>query len=169
MRFPSFIKPKMSQGIETTPASPANATSGILEGWTPEVISLLLLRIWIGLRLLIAGFEKFQSGTTFSFENYHTKMGNFVTYFAEQTILPGWLATPYCYSLGYLLITFGFMVLMGVRPLLTYALAGLMFISLSFGLMLDNEASGVAWLGIHMILTVMALMLAKHNRFAILG
>ena len=158
----------MSQVTETTP-TPDITKPGILSGWTPEVISLLLLRIWIGLRLLIAGFEKFQSGKEFSFEIYNTKMANFATYFTEQTILPGWLATPYCYSLGYLLITFGFMVLLGVRPLLSYGLAGLMFISLSFGLMIDNEASGVAWLGTHMILTVMALMLAKHNRFAVLG
>ena len=47
-------------------------------------------------------------------------------------------------------------------------LLGLLYISLTLGLILIKEDAGVAWLGIHMIMIVMALMLAKHNRLCVL-
>lgn len=141
----------------------------ILQGWTPEAISFLLLRLWIGLRLFTAGLEKFQSGKTFSFENYYKKMNNFADYFVNNTYLPGWMAKPYCHSLGYGLLLFGVMVLLGIKPKISLFLSGLMFLSLSFGLMIDNEPSGIAWLGTHMLLTVGALLLCQHNKLAVLG
>ena len=36
------------------------------------------------------------------------------------------------------------------------------------GLILINQADGVAWLGIHVALIAMALLLAKHNKLALL-
>ncbi len=154
---------------EVATAPESKPKLGLLEGWTEEVFSFMLLRIWIGLRLFLAGLEKFQGEDGFSLENYYEKMGRFVTYFTENTYLPGWMAKPYCYSLGYGLLLFGVLVLAGIKPKFSLTLSGLMFISLSFGLMVDNEASGIAWLAAHMVLTVMALLLCKHNRLAIFG
>ena len=42
------------------------------------------------------------------------------------------------------------------------------YISLICGLILLNQDPGVGWLGIHVIMIVMTLTPAEHNRFAIL-
>jgi thiosulfate dehydrogenase [quinone] large subunit len=43
----------------------------------------------------------------------------------------------------------------------------LLYVALSFGLMVVQEAEGVAWLGMHVVLTVGALLLVRYNRFAV--
>ena len=45
---------------------------------------------------------------------------------------------------------------------------GLLYTSLTFGLILIKQDAGIAWLGTHIIMIVAALALAKYNRFAIL-
>jgi thiosulfate dehydrogenase [quinone] large subunit len=45
---------------------------------------------------------------------------------------------------------------------------GLVYTSLTFGLILIKQDAGIAWLGVHIIMVVMALALAKYNKFAIL-
>jgi thiosulfate dehydrogenase [quinone] large subunit len=45
---------------------------------------------------------------------------------------------------------------------------GLLYISLTWGLILINQDAGVAWLGVHMIMIVLMLSWAKHNRFELL-
>jgi thiosulfate dehydrogenase [quinone] large subunit len=47
-------------------------------------------------------------------------------------------------------------------------LLGLLYISLTWGLILIKQDEGVAWLGVHMIMVVMALMLSEHNRLSLL-
>jgi len=42
------------------------------------------------------------------------------------------------------------------------------YIALSVGLILINQPDGIAWLGIHTALVAFALVLAKHNKFALL-
>jgi len=43
----------------------------------------------------------------------------------------------------------------------------LIYVALTVGLILIKQDDGVAWLGIHMALIAFALILAKHNRFAL--
>ena len=45
---------------------------------------------------------------------------------------------------------------------------GLIYTSLTFGLILIKQDEGIAWLGVHIIIIVMALALVKYNKFAIL-
>ena len=45
---------------------------------------------------------------------------------------------------------------------------GLLYISLTWGLILIKQDAGVAWLGTHMILIVAALALHNHNKFCVL-
>jgi thiosulfate dehydrogenase [quinone] large subunit len=45
---------------------------------------------------------------------------------------------------------------------------GLIYIALSVGLILINQPDGTAYLGIHLGLVAMALMLAKYNKLALL-
>ena len=66
---------------------------------------------------------------------------------------------------GYL----GVAVLLGVRTRTALFLTGLIYLSLSFGLMAVQEAEGVAWLGIHIGLIAAALVLVRHDRFALWG
>ena len=62
---------------------------------------------------------------------------------------------------------FGLTLLLGIKTRLTLVAHGLLYVALSFGLMVVQEAEGVAWLGMHVVLTVGALLLVRYNRFAV--
>jgi len=70
--------------------------------------------------------------------------------------------------LGPALIVLGVTILLGIASRASLFLLGLLYISLTWGLILIKQDEGVAWLGVHMIMVVMALVLAEHNRFALL-
>ena len=63
----------------------------------------------------------------------------------------------------------GLTVLLGIATRISLFAMGLMYTSLTFGLILLKQDAGVAWLGTHIIMIVIALVLAKHNRLAILN
>jgi thiosulfate dehydrogenase [quinone] large subunit len=54
-----------------------------------------------------------------------------------------------------------------VKSRVSLFLTGLLYVSLSFGLMAVQEAEGVAWLGMHMVMFVGALLLVRYERLAI--
>ena len=83
--------------------------------------------------------------------------------------MPLWMTKTYALPLGYLLIALGLCVLLGVKSRISLFLTGLLYVSLSFGLMAVQEADGVAWLGMHMVMFAGALVLVKNERFAIWG
>ena len=70
--------------------------------------------------------------------------------------------------LGPALLVLGFTILFGIASRTSLFLLGLLYISLTWGLILIKQDDGISWLGIHMILIVMALMLAKYNSFCLL-
>ena len=70
--------------------------------------------------------------------------------------------------LGPTLLVLGLMTLLGIAYRTSLFLQGLLYISLTWGLILIKQDDGVSWLGVHMILIALALMLAKHNRCALL-
>jgi thiosulfate dehydrogenase [quinone] large subunit len=72
------------------------------------------------------------------------------------------------YMLGPALIILGITILLGFAYRTSLFLLGLLYVSLTWGLILIKQDDGVSWLGVHMILIVMALALAQHNRLAIL-
>ena len=61
----------------------------------------------------------------------------------------------------------GAALLLGVKTRATLTLTGLLYVGLSFGLMAVQEAEGVAWLAIHVGLIAGALVLVRHDRFAL--
>ena len=63
----------------------------------------------------------------------------------------------------------GFTVLLGILPNLSLFAMGLLYTSLTFGLVLLHQDSGIAWLAVHIVLVVMGLVFAKHNRWSILN
>src|SRR5207344_2588088 len=56
--------------------------------------------------------------------------------FAAEPLLPAFLMKPYAASLGYVLIASGLMLLLGVATRTSLLIQGLIYISLSFGLIL---------------------------------
>ncbi len=70
--------------------------------------------------------------------------------------------------LGPSLLVLGVAILLGIASRTSLFLLGLLYTSLTWGLILIKQDEGVSWLGVHMILVVMALALSNHNRFTLL-
>jgi thiosulfate dehydrogenase [quinone] large subunit len=66
------------------------------------------------------------------------------------------------------LLILGLTLLLGIATRFTLFAMGLLYTSLTFGLILIKQDAGVAWLGIHILMIVAALALANYNRFALL-
>jgi thiosulfate dehydrogenase (quinone) large subunit len=88
--------------------------------------------------------------------------------FEAEPLMPGFGLPLYDKILGPALIVLGIMILLGIAYRSSLFLLGLLYISLTWGLILLKEDGGVSWLGIHMILIVMALALAQYNRLGIM-
>ena len=108
----------------------------ILDGWTNENWSFLLLRLWLAMRALLTGLEKF-AGTatkeviqinefteleetitisykTYGISHYHAIPDSLKESFAGQPLLPSLMSGPYYAVLGYVLILLGLTLLLGV-------------------------------------------------------
>ena len=114
---------------------------------------------------------------TLSFSAYHglPETGPMtVETFSESPLMPAFMVEPYAMVLGYALIALGLALLLGVCTRVTLFLMGLLYVSLTYGFIIleptlrDASAAGIAYLGVHMIMIVGALILAKHNRFELL-
>lgn len=124
-----------------------------------------LLRLFLALRALLAGIEKFELNGTYSAANYQLSMTRMATGITGSSFLPLWATKGFALSLGYILIALGVALLLGLKPRVTLFVMGLVYIGLSFGLMAVQESEGVAWLGVHVGLCAAALLLARHGRF----
>lgn len=131
--------------------------------------AFLLLRLFLGLRTLLAGLEKFEANKSFSFSNYSENMNRMATAISNFSIIPLWAAKGFALSLGYLLVAFGAAILLGIKTRVSLFLAGLVYVGLSFGLMAVQEGEGVAWIGMQVLMFAVALVLVRHNRFALVG
>jgi thiosulfate dehydrogenase (quinone) large subunit len=161
-------------------------------GGCEYTLAFLLLRLWLGMRALVTGIEKFSAivatqqpvvddkgvadipgaltmakTKVYALEHYAAIKGSMATTLASEPLLPAILRKPYFASLGYILIVLGIMLLLGICTRTTLFLMGMLYISLTFGMILLGQDAGVAWLAIHVIMVAMALMLAKHNRLSI--
>ncbi len=170
-----------------TPSKP-----NIIENLT-DTFGYLVLRVWLGLRALLTGLEKYAGvkvteeplldefgepdingavvevkSKVYSMEHYHGLPPAMADKFAEEPLIPGWGLALYDAVLGPVLILLGVSLLIGLAPRISLFLQGLLYSSLTIGLILFNASDGVAWLGIHILLVVAALRLVKHDRFAVL-
>ena len=144
---------------ETSSSSPATRSE--------YSYAFLIIRLWLGLRALFAGLEKFESKGAYSFEGYYTNMKRMAAGITGASFLPLWATKLFAMSIGYILIVLGVTLLLGIKTRLTLLAQGLVYVALSFGLMVVQEGDGVAWLGMHVILVVGGLLLAQYNRFAL--
>lgn len=126
-----------------------------------------LLRLFLGLRTLIAGLEKFEANKSFSVANYTENMNRMAAGISSYSVIPLWAAKTFALSLGPILIILGAAILLGLKTRVALFLAGLVYVGLAFGLMAVQEGEGVAWIGMQVLMFSFALFLVRHDRFAL--
>tara|TARA_B110000483_G_scaffold136972_1_gene163806 strand:+ start:961 stop:1494 length:534 start_codon:yes stop_codon:yes gene_type:complete len=158
-----------------------------------DTFGYMVLRVWLGLRALLTGLEKY-AGTeiieeplldefgdpdlngamveiktkVYGTDYYHGIPPPLADKFAAEPLLPSWGLSLFDALLGPALLILGITLLIGLAPRISLLLQGLLYSGLSVGLILLNEGGGVAWLAIHVLLVVVALRLVKHDRFSVL-
>jgi len=152
------------------------------------------LRLWLGVRALFVGIQKFAayhsvatplidpatgqpdaSGVmvnvnikSYALANYAGIPAALRDKFAHDPLLPKFALVAFDRMLGPAFILTGIMLLIGLGTRLSLLVQALLFIALTVGLVLIDQSDGVAYLGIHIGLVAGALLLAEHNRFAVL-
>jgi hypothetical protein len=145
-------------------------------------LAMLLLRAWIGLRMLAAGIVKFKSigpdgSMTINLENYYGKEGDVTSGwiahaykpFYEYGGLPEPMAKLYTGSLGWLMLLGGFMIFFGITNRLALVFGAAVMLSLSFGLFTLDDSQEIGYIASQFGLFVAAIALAKHNRLMVFG
>lgn len=151
--------------------------------------AMLMLRLWLGIRCLQAGIEKYagEKLTSKSTEvngapdpngmetvvatkhyglSYYSGVPDSLSEkFKAEPLINDFFLGIFDQSLGPILLLVGCTVLLGIGTRLSLLAMGLVYTGLTFGLILLNQASGIAWLGTHIILIALALVLAAYNRF----
>jgi thiosulfate dehydrogenase [quinone] large subunit len=157
-------------------------------------LAFLVLRGWLAARAILTGIEKFgvyqvvqkplvdpvtgmddPSGAmvdvkikTYALTNYSGIPPVFKDKFANEPLMPHSLLGLFEHLLGPVLIAAGLMLLLGIGTRLSLFVQGIIYIMLTVGFILIRQDDGISWLGIHVALVALALMLAKYNKFAIL-
>jgi thiosulfate dehydrogenase [quinone] large subunit len=157
-------------------------------------LAFLILRGWLAVRALLTGIEKFgayQSVATpvidpatgqpdasgvmmtvnvkhYAFANYSGIPTGLKGKFAYEPLLPHSLLSLFDHLLGPVLIATGLMLLLGLGTRISLFIQGLLYIMLTVGLIIIKQDDGISWLGIHVALVAFALVLARHNKLAIL-
>lgn len=144
--------------------SPASSSSAFRFECTA---AFLLLRIFLGLRTFLAGLQKFEAQGHYSFANYATNMNKMADYITTNSFIKLWMSRGFAHSLGYLMILFGGMLLLGIKSRVALFLSGLLYVGLAFGLMAVQEDDGIAWIGVYVGLFAAALVLVRHDRLAL--
>jgi thiosulfate dehydrogenase [quinone] large subunit len=122
-------------------------------------MGLALMRWGLGLLLLASGLRKLMGLSGFV-------TGYLVPAF-EETILPGWLVTPYGYTLPLVEALLGVLLILGLFRSLTLFVTGLTFLSLAFGQMLLRQNATVANIYLYLTMTGILLYLGEHDRWIV--
>ena len=159
-----------------------------------HTLAFLVLRGWLAVRAIVAGIEKFGGYYTvqkplidattgmedpsgamvdvkvkvYALTNYAGIPTSLKDRFANEPLLPKFMLPAFDHVLGPALMITGLMLLLGLGTRLSLFLQGLIYTALTIGLILIRQDEGVAWLGIHVALVAFALVLVRHNRFALL-
>lgn len=165
-----------------------------IETQPTHTLAFLVLRLWLAVRAIVTGIEKFGAYKTiqkplidpttgmedpsgamvdvkvkfYALTNYHGIPPSLNDKFANEPLLPHPLLSAFDHVLGPLLLLTGIMLLIGLGTRLSLFIQGLIYVALTLGLILIHQDDGVAWLGIHVALVAFALVLYKHNRLAVL-
>lgn len=156
--------------------------------------AFLALRLWLGVRALFVGIQKFAayrsvamplidpatgqpdaSGVminvnvkSYALANYAGIPAALRDKFAQEPLFPKFVLTAFDRMLGPAFILTGIMLLIGLGTRLSLLAQATLFIALTVGLVLIDQNDGVAYLGIHIGLVAAAFLLVEHNRFVVL-
>jgi thiosulfate dehydrogenase (quinone) large subunit len=159
-----------------------------------HTLAFLVLRGWLAVRAILAGVEKYGAYQTiqkplmdpvtgmedpsgamvdvkikyYSLTNYSGIPAPLKDKFANEPLLPHSALTAFDHLLGPVFIATGVMLLLGLGTRISLFVQGLVYIALTAGLILIKQDDGISWLGIHIALVALALMLAKNNKLALL-
>jgi thiosulfate dehydrogenase [quinone] large subunit len=157
-----------------------------------STLGFLTLRLWLGVRSLMTGIEKYagtkasdavidvdgapsthgltstESVKVYGLEHYHGVPESMKAQFEAEPMIPGFALNLYTAALGPVLIILGVTLLLGIFTRVSLFLMGLLYISLTVGLILLKQDAGIAWLGIHIIMIAYALNHANDNRCALM-
>lgn len=179
----------MSTDLKTCSTESACAQSSCA-----DTLAFWVLRLWLALRAILTGIEKFAgvkieerplldefgdpdiSGAiieakvkTYGLDYYHGLPPSLESAFAGQPLLPAWSLQLYGAVLGWALLAFGIMLLFGICTRIALFGMGLLYVSLTAGLIMIGQDAGIAWLGVHIILVALALKWVGANRCVILN
>ena len=136
----------------------------------------LILRLWVGLRLFMAGIDKFRDKATkeYALGDLSVLKKNAQPLFdnmTAETIMgkAPMLVSSYIFVLSYALIIVGIWVIIGLFTRLGLLLAGFLFVSLSFGLMALPDDDQAVFRGIEVAITAFALVTCAHNAISLDG
>lgn len=135
----------------------------------------LLLRLWVGMRLFMAGLDKFRWGngadTTFSIANYHDKKAAPIAkLMSTNSFLPESMATSFANVIGYILVLVGIWAAVGIFTEFGLLAAGLVFLMLGFGLAaLPDDTEVVSNIGLSILIVAAALITSKAKNFSLDG
>jgi thiosulfate dehydrogenase [quinone] large subunit len=132
----------------------------------------LITRLWVAERLFMAGVDKFRKGgtwegATFNMENYHDKSKQIGTLMASNSFIPETMAMQYANAIGYVLLAVGAWVAVGLFTELSLFAAGLVLLSLGFGLAALPDDVEVVYIGISILIAAAALMTAQAKTFSL--
>lgn len=135
--------------------------------WTTETWIFMLLRLFLALRWLCAGYTKFVGADgSVACSNFHgAKTNGLLLTFTEKTPLPKILLYPYIQTLPYVELLLGLSLLLGLWSRWCLILSGLFYVSLAFGQMLIGGHDTVHAIAVHLILVVIALHFSTHGRW----
>jgi len=169
--------------------SPTPSKSGCCNGDLGAIYGFFVLRIWLAVRAIITGLEKYSgtatsdaavdiagkpndygltesvSSKSYSTEFYQGVPQALYSKFSKEPLIPDFALDIYNTVLGPALILLGVTLLLGIATRTTLFLMGLLYTSLTVGLILIKQDAGIAWLGTHIIIVAMALFTVKYNRF----
>ncbi|MEM9283855.1 MAG: hypothetical protein AAGA96_18695 [Verrucomicrobiota bacterium] len=152
----------------------------------------MTLRLWLAVRAIVTGIEKFagskssdvavvvdgqpnaygltssDSDKIYGFAYYNGVPSALYDQLKSEPLIPGFALNIYNYALGPLLLITGLTLLLGIATRISLLTMGLLYTSLTVGLILLKQDGGIAWLAIHVLLVAVALFTVQHNRFQIL-
>lgn len=149
-------------------------------------LAFWVLRIWLGIRAVVTGVEKFsavkkvavedefggvvdQVSKVYGISEHHGLPPSMAKALAAEPTMPGFGLAIFDATLGYVLIALGVTLLLGIGTRISLFLQGVLYSMLTVGLILLGQDAGISYLGVHILLIVAALALVKHNKLAVLN
>ena len=126
------------------------------------------------------GPDSIDTSYVYTLDHYYANQAGFLKmqegWYANFPIMPQWSLKPFVYGLGYFLVIFGITTFLGIKTRFSLVGMALTYTALSFGAGLLAAAKTsdpsrfnllITMLFVHIFVSVYALTLSKHEKFAL--